>query len=310
MPSVLVVEQDEIALELIVNMLTTGGFDADAVVDGAEAWARLAADPGRYDLVILDRFMPRMDGIELLAHLHADPRFDDLPAIMQTSAVSPKEVQEGLDAGAWYYLAKPYQEASLRQLVAAALHSRATRLELRKMREERIWLWDMLQEARFRFRTLEDAERLAALLSSPAPDPARVSLGLLELLVNAVEHGNLEFGYTGKSAVLDAETWRDEIERRLADPRYGHRVAEVRVRCESGQLIYRIKDQGPGFDWRRYLSIDTSRLFDSHGRGIAMARMMAFSRVTYLGDGNEVEAVVERASASGDEADPENRTAR
>ena len=293
----LVVDDDEIALGLIQSLLEREGWSAETASDGLEAWERLDAEPDRYDLVILDRMMPRMDGIEVLRRVNADHRFDDLPMIMQTSAVSPTEVQEGLVAGAWHYLAKPYQEASLQRLINIALRDRQTRLELRRMREERASVWGMLREARFEFRRFDEAERLAALLSIPAREPGKVSLGLLELLLNAVEHGNLELGYAGKSAALAAEEWREELERRLNDPRYRDRVAEVWVRTKGERLIYRIKDQGAGFDWARYLDIDPERLFDSHGRGIAMSRQLAFDSLEYLGAGNEVEAVVTCSSS-------------
>ncbi|WPL16967.1 Chemotaxis protein CheY [Thiorhodovibrio winogradskyi] len=291
----LVVDDDEIALGLILELLGREGWSAETASDGLEAWERLDAEPERYDLVILDRMMPRMDGIEVLRRVNADHRFDDLPMIIQTSAVSPTEVREGLVAGAWHYLAKPYQEASLQRLINIALRDRHTRLELRRMREERASVWGMLREARFALRRFDEAEQLAALLAIPAQEPGKVSLGLLELLLNAVEHGNLELGYAGKSAALAAEEWREELERRLSDPRYRDRVAEVWVRTEGEQVIYHIKDQGAGFDWARYLDIDPERLFDSHGRGIAMARQLAFDSLEYLGAGNEVEARVMRA---------------
>lgn len=44
-----------------------------------------------------------------------------------------------------------------------------------------------------------------------------------------------------------------------------------------------ITDQGEGFAWERYLEMDPSRAFDTHGRGIAMARMISFDSVEYRG---------------------------
>jgi anti-sigma regulatory factor (Ser/Thr protein kinase) len=178
-------------------------------------------------------------------------------------------------------------------LLIVAVRDRQTRLELRRLRVDQTSVWGMLEEARFRFRTFNDAERLSALLALPTPDPAKASLGLLELLLNAVEHGNLELGYAGKSEAIEADQWREELARRLADPRYRDRVAEVAVRRTGDRIIFRITDQGPGFDWRCYLDIDPARLFDSHGRGIAMARHMGFTHLEYRGNGNEVEAIVD-----------------
>ena len=54
-----------------------------------------------------------------------------------------------------------------------------------------------------------------------------------------------------------------------------------------------IRDEGSGFDWMSYLEIDPRRAFDTHGRGIAMAKMLSFSRLEYHGNGCEVVACVE-----------------
>ena len=53
-----------------------------------------------------------------------------------------------------------------------------------------------------------------------------------------------------------------------------------------------ISDQGDGFDWQPYLDIDLSRIFDTHGRGIAMARGLSFDQVEFLGKGNQVRVTV------------------
>ncbi|RLA05080.1 MAG: hypothetical protein DRQ54_08665 [Gammaproteobacteria bacterium] len=53
-----------------------------------------------------------------------------------------------------------------------------------------------------------------------------------------------------------------------------------------------ITDDGTGFDWHRYLEIEPERGSDSHGRGIALARMISFSKLEYMGNGNQVLATV------------------
>ena len=49
-----------------------------------------------------------------------------------------------------------------------------------------------------------------------------------------------------------------------------------------------IKDQGNGFDWNKYLDFSPERATHSHGRGIAMSRMIAFDDITFVEPGNEV----------------------
>jgi len=57
----------------------------------------------------------------------------------------------------------------------------------------------------------------------------------------------------------------------------------------SGKTVQvRIEDEGPGFDWLRYLEFDPERAFDPNGRGIALARMSGAARVEYQGCGNTV----------------------
>jgi len=51
-------------------------------------------------------------------------------------------------------------------------------------------------------------------------------------------------------------------------------------------------DQGAGFDWQSYLEMSPDRAFDSHGRGIAMSRMLSFVALEYTGNGNTVCATV------------------
>ncbi len=79
---------------------------------------------------------------------------------------------------------------------------------------------------------------------------------------------------------------------RLADARRGARTARVRVTRAGGEVVFEIEDEGAGFDWSKYLEVSAERAFDSHGRGISMARSLSFSTIQYLGAGNCVRAVI------------------
>lgn len=79
---------------------------------------------------------------------------------------------------------------------------------------------------------------------------------------------------------------------RLADVRRGARTARVRVTRAGGEVVFEIEDEGAGFDWSKYLEVSAERAFDSHGRGISMARSLSFSTIQYLGAGNCVRAVI------------------
>lgn len=156
----------------------------------------------------------------------------------------------------------------------------------------------LAEESAYEVRTLQDARDLATRIADAHPDPDRVVIGLTELLVNAVEHGNLGITYEEKASLLERGTFDAEIARRLELPALASRVVRVTLRREGDTFATRIEDEGDGFDWRPYLEYDPERALDPNGHGIAIARGMSFDEVTYQGRGNVVVAVV-RAGGEG-----------
>ncbi|MBK6659323.1 MAG: ATP-binding protein [Proteobacteria bacterium] len=155
-----------------------------------------------------------------------------------------------------------------------------------------------LHHAEFRIRTMEEARELGIFIANTCPESQRVVLGLTELLVNAVEHGNLELSYADKSRLMESGSLHDEIAARLADPRFAARVVAVDyLRRDSETVAITIVDEGPGFDWQHYLDFDPERAFHAHGRGIAMANKLCFDELNYRGRGNEVCVISRRAIA-------------
>ena len=211
---------------------------------------------------------------------------------MQTASDSPEEVAEGMAAGAWYYLAKPYNDIALSSITKAALSDRQNRLDLARLDTEIQGLLDMTHDASFHFRTPQQARQIAALLAKTCPDQTTVAMGLSELALNAIEHGNLGLTYEDKSHFLACGIWHEEVNRRLSEPGQQGRHAILEFNRLTDCLRFTIRDQGEGFDWSRFLEFDPSRAFDTHGRGIAMARQLAFSSLEFQGKGNVVVVTV------------------
>jgi CheY-like chemotaxis protein/anti-sigma regulatory factor (Ser/Thr protein kinase) len=285
---VLIVDDEPFNLEILSEHLNDAGYETTTAMDGEEAWEVLQADRIGFDTILLDRMMPRMDGMQVLAKLKQHPEFQHIPVIMQTAVGAAENVQEGLAAGAYYYLIKPFQREMLLAIVAAAVGFHTERSQLEREISEHADSYKLLVNGEFHFRTLDEARQLTLLLSRACPDPQRVALGLSELLVNAVEHGNLAISYGDKTRLLRAGRWQEEIDARLRDPRYQHRVVTVNFVSAADEVRIRIKDQGAGFDWQPFLEFSAERAFDPHGRGISMARMMSFDSVEYQGNGNDV----------------------
>lgn len=160
----------------------------------------------------------------------------------------------------------------------------------------------LMHHGRFELRTLDEARHLAELLAYAFPDPARTQLGLTELLVNGVEHGNLNLSYAEKSALLRTGTLDDEVARRLALTDYAQQRVRVSLDRTEASLRMSIADDGKGFDWNQYLNLDVARSADGHGRGIALAKDISFDTLDYQGCGNQV-MVSTRLVRSDPEAD-------
>ena len=285
---VLAVDDEPINLEIITESLVDLDCVIDRAVDGEEAWRLLCAE-ATYDLVILDRMMPRLDGLTLLHRIKSDSRFRRMPVIMQTAASAPDQVRDGIEAGAYYYLTKPYEPRVLLAIVRAALSEVGERL--RAMRADTgVEAFGLATSGEFRFRDLDQARSLATLLSALCPDPTTAAIGLAELLINAVEHGNLGISYDEKMRLRLDNTWDAEIARRLVAPEWRDRHVDVTFERTDGVVQFVIIDQGDGFDATNYLDFDPARACDPNGRGIAMARRLSFSDLEFRGDGNIVVA--------------------
>ena len=293
---VLLVEDNALERTLVTTQLASRGYKPRIATDGLEAWDVLAAEPDAFDVVLLDRTMPRLDGLELLGRMKQDHRLRLLPVILQTGLIEQEQILEGLRAGAYYYLPKPANPDMLAVVVSTAANDYRGYRELQEKLRKGLHSLTMMQEASFTLQTVDQARDLAALLARTCPDPPAAVVGLTELILNAIEHGNLGITYEEKTALTTREEWHSEITRRLASPLNAAKRVFVRFERGPGELRFTITDEGKGFDWRRFLEADPQRAFHTHGRGIVMARALSFSSVEYNDQGNRVVATIATAS--------------
>ena len=283
--TILIVDDEDALRDVLRRMLEGEGCGVLTARDGTEGLEILQAHPESISVVILDWVMPQMSGIELLRWMKTQDHIEHIPVIMLTALDDPERIKEGIDAGAFYYLVKPFQRTLLKSILRAAVfdfHNTRHLLEKLKQYEKPIAL---LEEGTFRFRTPEEAEQLAVMIASATPDPEHAMV-IAELLMNAIEHGNLGITYEEKGKLVEDDLWQAEVDRRLALPENANKNVVVRMKKVDRNLQIEIEDQGTGFDFERYLRIDQSRLFDNHGRGIAIA--MTMLKVQFLGTGNKV----------------------
>ena len=116
--NVAVVDDDAAIRRLMRLYLTRAGYASVEFATGEEARVELKRVP--WDLAILDRRLPDMDGVTLCQELKADPAFKTRYVIMLTGEADQEDKVEGLDLGADDYITKPFQTAELLARIRAA----------------------------------------------------------------------------------------------------------------------------------------------------------------------------------------------
>jgi len=137
-------------------------------------------------------------------------------------------------------------------------------------------------ECQTRAQAEDVADEIAALL----PDPIKSRLGLVELLLNAIEHGNLEIGRELKSRLLREHRLDDEILARYEAEDYRARRVRIVVSVAYPLVEIEIRDEGSGFDWRAALARNDDSNDAPNGRGIAIVSRTCFPGLEYRDPGN------------------------
>jgi two-component system cell cycle response regulator len=126
---VLVADDSGLVRSMMRDNLMAAGYEVLEAQDGEEALARIrAALP---DVVLLDRDMPRLDGLAVLDAMQADEATEAIPVVFVTGRATASELAEGLGRGAHDYVRKPVEAAELVARVRSALRTRRLRDELR-----------------------------------------------------------------------------------------------------------------------------------------------------------------------------------
>ncbi|GLQ89815.1 hybrid sensor histidine kinase/response regulator [Dyella flagellata] len=108
--AILVVEDSITSRSLLKGILETAGYRVSTAVDGVDGFTTLKT--GKFDLVVSDVEMPRMDGFDLTAKLRADKQLSDLPVVLVTALGSREHRERGIDVGANAYIVKSHFDQS------------------------------------------------------------------------------------------------------------------------------------------------------------------------------------------------------
>lgn len=115
--AVLIVDDSPSVRHLNTRVIQNAGWNAVTAKDGIEALEILQAAESLPDIVLTDVEMPRMDGYELLASLKKDKRMRSVPVVMITSRTGDRHRQKAVELGVSEYLAKPYDDTKLLEVI-------------------------------------------------------------------------------------------------------------------------------------------------------------------------------------------------
>lgn len=289
---ILVVEDEPDNAELIELHLDGLGYKTTVVCDGESAISLLKQAPDSWSVVLLDRLIPGINGLDVAMYIRDEPALQHLPVVMQTACASFGQIQEGIEAGVFHYLTKPFSGSMLRTVVQSALELRQKYVRLQEETYALDRALTLMESGCFRLKTLVEGQLLSSKLAKQFQRSGEIALGLNELITNAIEHGNLGISFHEKTELVESGQWMQEIERRLQLPEYRERSVELSIEKRIDRTYISIKDEGDGFDWRSYMDMSMSRVGMSHGRGIAIANMKCFDDIQFLGEGNEVQVEI------------------
>ncbi len=286
MRSILIVDNEPLEISMLREMLEDATYRFETAMTGVETKEIVGSRGDEITAILIDWILPDVDGIELLGWLKDQPQLADVEVVVHSAEFAPENVEKAIDAGAYYYLTKPFDEPQLEAIIRAAVSSFELKRRMAEKAKEAEDAFRLLHSGSFQFRTKDEAELLAAYIASGVGHPD-LGLGLAELMLNAVEHGNLGVNYEEKGRLLAERRFSSELERRLSLPEYRKRRVRVKLRRIRKMMKVTVQDEGAGFDFHRYMTLDKKRMFDSHGRGILMAS--ATLDLRYIPPGNRVE---------------------
>ena len=242
----------------------------------------------RPDFVVMGITSPSPESLApIRAILEADAR---ARVIVVSPAPDQAFALECIRNGASDYLREPLKPGDLKRSIdristRAALTGKAREPDLSCILEER--------------KTLKFGNDLGALpyvinqavanASLVCPDVPMLKTALGEVLLNAIEHGNLGIDLKEKSAAITRNAYPELLRKRSVDPRHAGKVVTLHVRMTRDKLTYRVIDQGEGFDHRALFGRDPHATAGS-GLGLFFAKSY-FSRMIFRGRGNDVTLV-------------------
>ncbi len=234
--------------------------------------------------------MPRKNGLELLKDLRR--LNNDAIVIMVTAFGSAEYTLQALRLKANDYILKPFRPKQLKEYLdkyGNFIKSRTLEHELLGnylLREFVLEVGNHLDMVN----KLADRLMMETHVKVPKESRLGVHLGLVEIITNAIEHGNLEIDFQMKNEALEGEIedWENLLNAQLAKEELNRRKVLIEFKMNQEFCEWVVTDEGKGFDWKnRPDPDDPEMILAANGRGITLASLQ-FDEMEYNEIGNSV----------------------
>ncbi|HEX2056489.1 MAG TPA: response regulator [Nitrospiraceae bacterium] len=244
------------------------------------------------DIVLTDMFEANQSAVQFIRHIRM--RYPLCSIILMAEEGHEAVVLEALRAGAVDYLVKPVTGPQVDASLERALHAIPRTVDEIPGLEQLEYRLTMGTDLACVEGTVSWLIQVTARLL-PESQRLHVRAALIELMLNAIEHGSLEICYRDKREALASDRYDALVAVRRRDPRFaGRKVTASAWYDKRAHLIrYSISDEGKGFRWRRLLNRadDGCRTEDANGRGLFLAQTF-FPDLSYNEAGTEARFTV------------------
>ncbi|MBF0288806.1 MAG: response regulator [SAR324 cluster bacterium] len=293
--NVLIVEDQEMvrdAIRLGLRIIRKFKFEFVEAGNGLEGIDILKSG-FQPDVIISDLMMPEMDGFAFITAVKQEEAYQHIPLLILSAKTSGEDIARALKLGAIDYLFKPFEYSDLsrieRGIEIGLLLKKADKMKtLEEQVEHQKERWDVIESLEvlrvFQLQKTESILALCSLLALYFPEKKQnvICMGLNEIILNAVTHGNLELSSAIKSEKNGNQLFEKLINEREQMAPYKDRIVTVELKKLERYLHIVITDQGHGFDpgGLQDPAQNPECLLLPYGRGIAMTKF-AFDAVEF-----------------------------
>ncbi len=285
---ILIVEDDYASRLFLESLLESNGYEFRSAENGIEGLNIF--DEYNPDIVLTDIKMPIMDGLELLEAIR--DKNSDAIVVIVTAFGSENYAIQALHLGANNYLKKPVASQDILRLLKkykAVISGKYSPESLPGKLINRTFSLEF-KSIFTKIPKIVDKIMVESAVDIDNSEKVNIELGLVELITNAVEHGNLGISYIEKQKALDAGNLSELFDERVHNEKYKNRKIKVDFFADREKYRWTITDEGEGFDWKSIPDpTDQKHILELNGRGIFISKFL-FDKIEYSGKGNIVTA--------------------